>query len=60
MNESLRDKEEVARVEADNLRKAREEIATLRKKVEQHDELMSEKDRGMQVGPTQSIRLKVY
>jgi hypothetical protein len=49
MNENLRDKEEVARVEADSLRKARDEIAVLRKKVDQHDELMAEKDRGMQV-----------
>jgi autophagy-related protein 16 len=61
MNESLRDKEEVARVEAENLRKAREEIAVLRKKVEQHDELMSEKDRGIQIlhDEIQSLNLEL-
>jgi autophagy-related protein 16 len=49
MNETLREKEDIARNEAENLRVAREELAVLRRKVEQHDELMAEKDRGVQV-----------
>jgi chromosome segregation ATPase len=49
MNETLREREELSRVEAETLRKAREEIATLRRKVDQHAELMSEKDRTVQV-----------
>lgn len=51
MNETLREKEELSRIESENLRRAREEIATLRKKVEQHNELMAEKDRTAQVRP---------
>ncbi|KZT06796.1 ATG16-domain-containing protein [Laetiporus sulphureus 93-53] len=49
MNETLREKEELARVESENFRKAREDIAALRKKVEQHNELMAEKDRTAQI-----------
>lgn len=49
MNETLREKEEMNRIESENLRKAKEELAILRKKVEQHDEIMLEKDRGVQV-----------
>ena len=49
MNETLREKEELSRVDSENLRKARDEIAALRKKVEQHNELMAEKDRTAQV-----------
>ena len=49
MNETLREKEELARTESDNLRQAREEILLLRRKVEQHNELMAEKDRAAQV-----------
>jgi autophagy-related protein 16-1 len=49
MTETLREKEEMSRVESENLRKARDEIHVLRKKVEQHNELMSEKDRTHQV-----------
>ena len=49
MNETLREKEELSRIDAENLRKAREEITVLRKKVEQHGELMAEKDRTVQV-----------
>jgi autophagy-related protein 16-1 len=49
MNETLREKEELARVESENLRKARDEVAVLRRKVEQHAELMAEKDRTAQV-----------
>src|ERR1700683_3153044 len=50
MNETLREKEELSRIDTDNLRKTREEVASLRKKVEQHNELMAEKDRTAQVG----------
>ncbi|KZT74792.1 ATG16-domain-containing protein [Daedalea quercina L-15889] len=49
MNETLREKEELSRVDSEDLRKARDEIAALRKKVEQHNELMAEKDRTAQV-----------
>ena len=49
MNETLREKEELSRVDSENLRKFRDEIAVLRKKVEQHNELMAEKDRTAQV-----------
>ena len=49
MNETLREKEELSRIDTDNLRKTKEEVASLRKKVEQHNELMAEKDRTAQV-----------
>lgn len=49
MTETLREKEELSRVEAENLRKAREELIQLRRKVDQHNELMTEKDRTVQV-----------
>ncbi|KIL70622.1 hypothetical protein M378DRAFT_183246 [Amanita muscaria Koide BX008] len=49
MNETLREREEMSRVEAENLRKAKEEITVLRRKVDQHGELMSEKDRTVQI-----------
>ena len=49
MNETLREKEEVSRIDSENLRKARDEIASLRRKVDQHAELMAEKDRTVQV-----------
>ncbi|KLO13955.1 ATG16-domain-containing protein [Schizopora paradoxa] len=49
MTETLREKEELARTEADNLRKAREEVTSLKRKVDQHNELMAEKDRTAQV-----------
>jgi autophagy-related protein 16 len=49
MNETLREKEEAARVDSENLRKARDEAALYRRKVEQHNELMAEKDRTAQV-----------
>lgn len=51
MTETLREKEELSRIESENLRKAREEIALLRRKVDQHNELMAEKDRTAQVNP---------
>ncbi|CCM02796.1 uncharacterized protein FIBRA_04907 [Fibroporia radiculosa] len=49
MNETLREKEELSRVDSENLRKSRDEIVTLRKKVDQHNELMAEKDRTAQI-----------
>jgi autophagy-related protein 16 len=49
MNETLREKEEGARIDAENLRKARDEVTTLKRKVDQHAELMVEKDRTVQV-----------
>lgn len=49
MTETLRDKEEMLRIESENVRRAREELSALKRKVEQHDEIMSEKDRGVQV-----------
>lgn len=55
MNETLREKEELSRIESENLRKAREDIDRLRRKVDQHNELMMEKDRTAQV----STRLPV-
>lgn len=49
MTETLREKEELSRVDAESLRKAKDELGVLRRKVEQHAELMSEKDRTVQV-----------
>ncbi|KAK7064438.1 ATG16 domain-containing protein [Favolaschia claudopus] len=49
MNETLREKEELSRVDSEGLRKSRDEIAVLRRKVDQHNELMSEKDRTVQI-----------
>lgn len=49
MNETLREKEELSRIESENLRKARDELTTIRQKVAQHKELMAEKDRTVQV-----------
>ena len=49
MNETLREKEELSRVDAENMRKTRDEVTVLRKRVEQHSELMAEKDRTAQV-----------
>jgi len=49
MTETLREKEELSRLESENLRKARDEIMVLRRKVDQHNELMAEKDRTHQV-----------
>jgi len=48
MNETLREKEEVSRMSSDELRRAREEITGLRRKVDQHDELMTEKNERLQ------------
>lgn len=49
MNETLREKEELSRIDSENLRKTKEEITVLRRKVDQHAELMAEKDRTVQV-----------
>lgn len=51
MNETLREKEEFSRSGADDLRRAREDITLLRRKVDQHDELTTEKDERLQVRP---------
>ncbi|KAG8907757.1 hypothetical protein FRB99_002256 [Tulasnella sp. 403] len=48
MNETLREKEEVSRGAADELRRAKEESVTLRRKVDQHNELMQERDERLQ------------
>lgn len=49
MTETLREKEEASRVDAESLRKSKDELAVLRRKVEQHSEMMLEKDRTVQV-----------
>jgi len=49
MNETLREKEEVARGGADELRRTKEDVAALRRKVDQHNDLTSEKDERLQV-----------
>ncbi|KAJ7042495.1 ATG16-domain-containing protein [Mycena alexandri] len=49
MNETLREKEELSRVDSESLRKTRDEITVLRRKVDQHSELMAEKDRTVQI-----------
>ncbi|EIM83385.1 ATG16-domain-containing protein [Stereum hirsutum FP-91666 SS1] len=49
MNETLREKEEISRMDSEALRRARDEAANLRRKVDQHAELMAEKDRTAQV-----------
>ncbi|KAG6845955.1 hypothetical protein H0H87_011003 [Tephrocybe sp. NHM501043] len=45
MNETLREKEEMSRIDSEGLRKSRDEITVLKRKVDQHAELMAEKDR---------------
>lgn len=49
MNQTLREKEELAQAESERARKATDEIVVLNRKVGQHDELMTEKDRTAQV-----------
>lgn len=49
MNETLREKEEVSRLSSDELRRAKDDALVLRRKVEQHNDLMSEKDDRIQV-----------
>ncbi|KAG6831263.1 hypothetical protein H0H92_011773 [Tricholoma furcatifolium] len=49
MNETLREKEEMSRIDSEGLRKSREELVILKRKVDQHTELMSEKDRTIQI-----------
>ncbi|KIO30773.1 hypothetical protein M407DRAFT_139523 [Tulasnella calospora MUT 4182] len=48
MNETLREKEEVSRLSSDELRRAKDDALVLRRKVEQHNDLMAEKDDRMQ------------
>ncbi len=57
MNETLREKEELSRLESEHLRKSREDVTVLRKKVDQHNELIAEKDRTAQVRREVSILL---
>lgn len=49
MNETLREREDAARLDAENLRLAREELSILRKRTDQHAEQLAEKDRYTQV-----------
>ncbi|KII93462.1 hypothetical protein PLICRDRAFT_35673 [Plicaturopsis crispa FD-325 SS-3] len=49
MTQTLLEKEEQSRTDSDSLRKTRDEVASLRRKVEQHNELMAEKDRTAQI-----------
>ncbi|KAK0473192.1 ATG16-domain-containing protein [Armillaria novae-zelandiae] len=49
MTETLREKEEASRIGDENLRKTRDELVVLRRKVDQHNELMAEKDRTVQI-----------
>lgn len=49
MNETLREKEEASRLESEHLRRVTEELNALRTKVSQHNELMAEKERAVQV-----------
>jgi len=49
MTETLREKEEFSRIEAENMRKFQEEASLLARKVDQHNELMTEKDRTAQI-----------
>ncbi|TFK40953.1 ATG16-domain-containing protein [Crucibulum laeve] len=49
MNETLREKEELSRIDSEHLRNLRDEIAVLKRKVAQHAELMAEKDRALEV-----------
>jgi len=55
MNETLREKEEQLRIETQNYRKASDDLAVLAAKVDQHAELMAEKDRTAQVSYMLSI-----
>ncbi|KAG6850317.1 hypothetical protein H0H93_014892 [Arthromyces matolae] len=49
MNETLREKEEMSRIDSDGLRKFKDEITILKRKVDQHAEIMAEKDRTIQI-----------
>lgn len=60
MNETLREKEELSRIDTENLRKAQEELSSLRRKVEQHGELMAEKDRTVQVNSSNLCFLQFF
>jgi autophagy-related protein 16 len=54
MNETLREKEELARLDTENLRKTKDDNVVLKRKVDQHAELMLEKERTVQVRPHSS------
>jgi autophagy-related protein 16-1 len=60
MNETLREREDAARMDGENLRLAREEVGSLRRKVDQHGEQMAEKDRAFQVCFIYIIYSSVY
>lgn len=49
VNDTLRAQEEQARVDSDNMRKLQDELTILRRKVAQHNEILSEKDKTVQV-----------
>jgi autophagy-related protein 16 len=49
MNETLREKEEQLRIETQNYRRTSDDLAVLSARVNQHAELMAEKDRTAQV-----------
>ena len=49
MNETLREKEELARIDTESLRRAKDELAAFKRRVDQHAEVMQEKDRTVQV-----------
>lgn len=49
MNDTLREKEEMSRLSTEELRRAKDEIAVLRRKVDQHNDLMTEKNERIQV-----------
>lgn len=55
MNETLREKEELSRIDSENLRKTREDLAVFKRKVDQHSELMAEKDRTLQVSSASGV-----
>jgi len=59
INETLREREESARADTESLRQARDEIAQLRRKVEQHADQMAEKDRVIQVCTVSSLFIAI-
>jgi hypothetical protein len=59
MTETFRDKEELLRIESETLRRAKEEVAHLKRRVKQHDEIMAEKGRDMQVYSIVILRILV-
>jgi len=55
MTETLREKEESSRIDSETIRRLKDELANIRRKVEQHNELMSEKDRTVQVSECEAF-----